>query len=114
MHEQVIAQEIISEAKKQEVVHGTLTGITVEVGDVAHLPAHEMRDVLQALMPEWDIRVVEKKARVACECGFTGEPVILEKGHDHNVFKCPSCGALMPRVLDGDKIVLVSVEVADG
>ncbi len=111
MHEQAIAKVIIAEAKKQEELNGKLKSITVEVGDVAHLPANEMKDVLSNLVPDWGVNVLEKKAKVECNCDFVGEPNILEKGHDHNVFKCQKCGELMPKILEGDKIVLVSVEV---
>ena len=114
MHEQAIAQEIVAKAKEQEQLHGTLKGIVVEVGDVGHLPAHEMKEVLVAMCPAWEVKILEKKATVECEqCGFVGEPIILEKGHDHNVFKCSDCGHMMPKILDGHDIVLKEVELAD-
>ena len=45
MHEQTIAKKIIEEASK----HGIIESITVEVGDLGHLPAHEMEEVLKTL-----------------------------------------------------------------
>lgn len=106
MHEQTIAKVIIEDANKC----GVVKAVTVEVGDLGHLPAHEMEEVLKTLT-DWDVKVVRKKATVKCSCGFVGEPVIVEKGHDHNVFRCPKCNALMPEILDGDKIILKDVEV---
>ncbi len=112
MHEQAIAQEIIAKAKEQEMKSGRLKSITITVGDVGHLPADEMKEVLKNMVPEWEVIVNRQKAKVACDCGFVGEPEILEKGHDHNVFRCPKCKSMMPKILDGDRIILESVELA--
>ncbi len=106
MHEQTIAQEIIREALK----HQPVKGITVEVGEVAHLPADEMKEVLEKMVPEWEIKIEEKEAKISCECGYEGRPEILEKGHDSTIFKCPKCGAMMPKVLEGDKIILREIK----
>ncbi|MAG39090.1 hypothetical protein CMO90_03285 [Candidatus Woesearchaeota archaeon] len=107
MHEQTIAKTIIDEAAK----HGKIKCIVVEVGDLGHLPANKMEEVLKTLT-DWDIKIVRKKATIKCEeCNFEGAPVIVEKGHDHNVFRCPKCNAMMPKILDGDKIILRNVEV---
>ncbi|MBN1275603.1 hydrogenase maturation nickel metallochaperone HypA [Candidatus Woesearchaeota archaeon] len=110
MHEQAIAQDIIAQAVAAAGGR-PLKRVTVEVGEVAHLPASELRGVLAALLPGVEVVIEGKDARVSCACGFEGRPVLLEKGHDHNVFKCPACGAMMPRVLDGNDIVLVSIHV---
>ena len=107
MHEQTIAKAIIEEAAK----HGKVEGIIVEVGDLGHLPAHEMEEVLNTLT-DWKVTITKKTATIKCEqCGFEGAPEILEKGHDHNVFRCPECKAMMPRIVDGDQIILKEVEV---
>jgi Zn finger protein HypA/HybF involved in hydrogenase expression len=114
MHEQAIAQTIIAAAKEQERLRGKLKGIVVEVGALGHLPAGEMREVLVTLCPDWEVVVVEKPATVLCdECGYKGTPKILEKGHDHNVYKCPKCGFMMPEIITGHDIVLKEVELAD-
>lgn len=106
MHEQAIAKEIIGEATK----HGKVIGITVEVGDLGHLPLEEMQEVLMT-MTQWEVSMIRKEATVACECGYVGVPKILEKGHDHNVFECPECKAKMPKILDGHDIILKSVDI---
>ena len=113
MHEQAIAQEIIRQASKTAKEQGkAVKGIVVEVGDLGHLPANEMGEALRTMVPDWDVQIKRKEATVACSCGFEGAPEILEKGHDHNVFRCPECHAMMPEILDGHDIVLVSVDVA--
>jgi len=109
MHEQTIAKAIIQEATK----HGKVVGITVEVGDLGHLPAHEMEEVLNTLT-DWNVIITKKKATINCEvCGYKGAPKIMEQGHDHNVFRCPECKSMMPKIIDGDKIILKDVEVQD-
>ncbi len=107
MHETIIANQIIEEAKR----HGNVKAVTINVGDLAHLPSHELEECLKKLV-EWKITVTEKKAKVKCSCGYEGEPKIIEKGHDSTVFQCPKCGNA-PDVLDGDKIIIKEVEVED-
>ena len=106
MHETIIANQIISEAKK----HGKVKGITVEVGDLAHLPLHDMADALRNMTPKWQVKMVRKKAKVKCSCGYKGEPRIIEHGHDHSVFECPKCKNI-PEVIAGKDIVLREVEI---
>ena len=108
MHEQAIAKEIIRTANEQ----GTVKGIEVHVGELAHLPADEMKDVL-ATMTNWEIKIVDVEGAVECECGFKGQPKILQKGHDSTVFECPECQMKMPKITAGDQIVLISVDVED-
>ena len=105
MHEQSIAQEIIAKAQEQ----GNVKKIVVEVGDLGHLPASEMLEVLERMV-DWDVSVVEKKGVVRCDCGYYGEPRIIEKRHGGALFECPKCGGL-PKVVDGGDIILKQVEV---
>jgi Zn finger protein HypA/HybF involved in hydrogenase expression len=105
MHETVIAKQIIEEAMK----HGKVKEITIEVGDIAHLPANEMKEVMQN-MTKWKIIVKQKKAKVKCDCGYTGEPKIIEKKHGFVLFECPKCGS-MPKVLEGEDIIIKEVKV---
>lgn len=113
MHEQGIAQEIIKQATA--AADGkTLKGIVVEVGQLGHLPSHEMREVLVAMLPGVDVTITDKEATVLCaSCGHRGAPTMIEKGHDHNIFKCSGCGAMLPKIIDGTDIVLVSVDVGE-
>ncbi len=108
MHEQTIAQRIIEEAEE----HGEVISLTVEVGDLAHLPADEMKEVLERLT-DWEIKVVPRTAIIACSCGYTGEPKILQQLHDNNIYECPKCSFSLPPILEGSDIVLLDVEVDD-
>jgi len=104
MHEIVFANKIIEEAKKTESVKE----ITVEVGELAHIPADELKEALEKLV-DWELKVIETKAKVKCSCGFKGEPKIIEKGHDYTIFQCPKCGRY-PEVLEGEDIILKEVK----
>lgn len=108
MHEQIFAQQIIEEAMKQ----GDVKAITISVGDLAHVPADDMRNIMIS-MTDWEIDVINEKAEVVCECGYRGEPNIVEKGHDHNVYKCKGCKRLMPEIISGEDITLVDVTLKD-
>ncbi len=103
MHETVFANRIIEEARKE----GEITGISVEVGELAHIPARELKEALERLV-DWDIEIIEKRAKVRCPCGFEGHPKILEKGHDYTLFQCPRC-ARVPEVMEGGDIILKEV-----
>jgi len=105
MHEGAIADQIITEANEQ----GLVLGITVEVGDLAHLPAKDLDVALKARV-DWNIEIIEKKAHVKCSCGYEGEPKIIEKRHELTLFECPKCGNI-PQIIDGDQIILKEVQV---
>jgi Zn finger protein HypA/HybF involved in hydrogenase expression len=105
MHETVFAHKIIEDAKK----HGDVKSISIEVGELAHVPGHELLECLQGLV-DWDIEMVEKPSVVKCQCGFQGHPKILERGHDHFFIECPECGDI-PELIDGKDIMLVDVTV---
>jgi Zn finger protein HypA/HybF involved in hydrogenase expression len=105
MHETIISNDIINKAKEQ----GNVTEITVEVGDLGHIPAPELKECLEKLT-SWKINLIEKKAIVKCACGFEGNPKILEKGHDSTVFVCPKCDSV-PEIVSGKDIILKSAVV---
>lgn len=106
MHEQTIASKIIEQAKE----HGNIKSIVIEVGDLGHLPAHEMKEVMEKLT-DWEIEVISKPAVIACDCGYTGEPKILQQLHDNNIYECPKCSKSLPKILDGHDIILKEVEI---
>lgn len=107
MHEQVIAKSIIQEAMK----HGKVRGIEVEVGELAHIPAHELKDAL--FLTGWTLEIKEMPSIVGCDCDYYGRPNVIEKGHDSTVFECPKCKAKFPRIIAGDQIILVGVDVEE-
>ncbi|MBW2979007.1 hydrogenase maturation nickel metallochaperone HypA [Candidatus Woesearchaeota archaeon] len=106
MHEGIIANKIIEKAKE----HGNVRKITVEVGDLAHLPALEMKEALSKRV-NWEIIITTKKAKVKCKCGFEGEPRIIEHAHDVAIYECPECKKIPSEILCGDEIILKEVEV---
>jgi Zn finger protein HypA/HybF involved in hydrogenase expression len=106
MHDTLISKDIIETAQKK----GKVKGITVEVGDLGHVPAEELKETLNRMVPDWHVEMVEKKAKVRCACGYEGEPKILEHSHGHCVFFCPKCKRV-PEVIEGKDIVLKEVEV---
>ena len=105
MHESFICGQIIKEAES----HGKVKKVVIEVGDLGHLPAEELEETMKTMVP-WQIEIIKKKATVECTCGYKGEPHILEKGHASTVFECPRCKKV-PKILDGDQIILKEVEV---
>jgi Zn finger protein HypA/HybF involved in hydrogenase expression len=103
MHEQIIAKQIIEKAKER----GDVAGVTIEVGDLAHIPAEELEEIMKK-MTDWNIEIIQKKATVKCSCGYKGEPSILHKGHDSTIFVCPKCQEI-PQVIDGTEIILKKI-----
>ncbi|MBW2985763.1 hydrogenase maturation nickel metallochaperone HypA [Candidatus Woesearchaeota archaeon] len=106
MHEGFIAQGIIDKAKEQ----GIVKKIVVEVGDLGHLPAKEMKAKLEEMV-DWEVEVIEVPALVECKCGYRGKPKILEKAHDLTLFECPQCGKIPFKIISGEEIVLKDVVV---
>ena len=106
MHEQAYVQNIIEAATK----HGKVEALTLEVGDLAPIPVHELVEALK--FTEWNIRLLNKPGTVQCACGFLGTPTILEKGHSYTLYACPECKANMPPIIDGKDIIVKDVTVA--
>ena len=105
MHETIIANNLINEARK----HGKVKEVTIEIGDLANMPAEELEETLKK-MADFKVNIIKKKAKVECKCGYTGQPNIIEKGHDFNLFVCPKCEDI-PAIVEGDKIILKEVKV---
>lgn len=101
-----MAKEIIKKAQE----HGNVKGITVEVGELAHLPLSEMKHVMEGMV-EWELNFVEKPSTIACTCGYTGRPKVIEHTHDFTLFKCPECKCELPKIVDGQDIILKEVDV---
>ena len=106
MHEGIIAQKIIDKAKEQ----GMVKKIVVEVGDLAHLPAEDLKDKLSEMV-DWEVEMQKVPGMVECRCGYRGAPRILEKAHDLTLFECPQCKQVPFKILSGEDIVLKDVVV---
>ena len=74
---------------------------------MAHLPAHELRDILETLT-KWKIIVKIIKASAKCSCGFKGHPKILERGHEFCIYICPKCSKV-PKLIDGEDIIIKKI-----
>jgi Zn finger protein HypA/HybF involved in hydrogenase expression len=109
MHETIIAKGILKEAR-EKAKGKKIKSITLEVGELAHLPANELKEVLRAIA---DFKIIVKpvKARVKCECGYEGPPRILAQQHDFTLFECPECSK-QPKVLCGADIILKEIKTA--
>jgi Zn finger protein HypA/HybF involved in hydrogenase expression len=105
MHEKIFVDQIIKTAKKR----GDVRAITVEVGDLAHLPAKDLEEALSQAV-DWKIKIKTKKSKVKCGCGFVGEPKILCREHDLTLFCCPKCEKV-PKILEGYDIILKEVKI---
>lgn len=106
MHETIIAQKIIEKAKEQ----GSVRKVILEVGDLAHLPAEELKEALQKMV-DWEIEVHTAKAEVKCKCGYIGEPNIIEHTHDMTIYECPKCRKIPEEIITGEDIIIKEVEV---
>ena len=106
MHESIIANKLIEKAKE----HGCVRKIVIEVGDLAHLPASDMKEVMEKLT-SWEVEVCSVKSCVKCTCGYEGEPKILEHAHDMTIYECPKCSKIPAEILSGSEIILKEVIV---
>jgi len=106
MHETVIIAGIIEEAKK----YGEVEEISLEIGELAHVPAHELIESFERMV-DWKITYKEKKSKIKCTCGFVGHPKVLEHGHDFFFIECPKCKKSMPEILEGKDIKVIDVKV---
>lgn len=103
MHDIAISEGIIKEAGK----HGDVTGITCEVGDLAGVLPDELKNTL-AQLTGWDVKVLKKKAKVKCSCGFEGAPQITAREHDVVLYECPKCQDI-PDILEGSEVIIKEV-----
>lgn len=105
MHEQVYVGRIVEEANR----HGRVLGITVEVGELAPIPAAELEEALR--FTGWKLDVVTRPGVIGCSCGYRGRPVVTEHGHDYTLFHCPECESSLPAIIEGKDVVLRDVTV---
>lgn len=106
MHEYEFASRIVKEAMS----HGNVNGITIEIGELAPIPAEELIETLKTLV-DWRINLKKKRSRVECRCGYRGRARIVEREHSFVIFVCPGCGSV-PEVTSGNEIILKEVVVS--
>ena len=113
MHELSLAQSIVRSAQSVARQHGReLRGVNLAVGSLSSvsLPTLEfcMRLVLeQEGLEGVSVRVREVRARARCACGE-------EYVADDLFTGCPRCGGFERDVVDGQDVVVESIEVEDG
>ena len=105
MHGIHIAQDLVNKASQQ----GKVKKAYIELGELANITKQDLEKHLESIA-KFPFKLTEKKAMVDCICGYKGSPKIIERQHDLVLFECPKCG-LTPKITDGDKIILKSVEV---
>tara|TARA_Y100000310_G_scaffold343478_1_gene451307 strand:+ start:1839 stop:2153 length:315 start_codon:yes stop_codon:yes gene_type:complete len=104
MHETVIANKIIEQAKQA----GATNAIQVEVGELAELTPEEIETTLKQLT-NWNIQVNYQKSEVKCSCNYQGPAKVIDRGHGYCYFKCPQCNQ-NPEVIKGGEIKITGVE----
>jgi Zn finger protein HypA/HybF involved in hydrogenase expression len=105
MHEQAFIDKIIEQASAQ----GEIESVFLEIGELAHVPGEDLVTSFRTRV-SWGIDWEEIPAQVRCDCGFSGHPTILERGHDHFMIECPKCKGV-PIIVSGTDIKLVNVRV---
>jgi Zn finger protein HypA/HybF involved in hydrogenase expression len=105
MHEQAFIDKIIEQASAQ----GEIESVFLEIGELAHVSGEELVTSFRTRV-SWEIDWKEIPAQVMCDCGFSGHPTILERGHDYFMIECPECRGV-PVIVAGTDIKLVSVRV---
>ena len=115
MHERNIVRGLIESALSDEKVSSLLdegwkiVRFVVINGSLSPVSSSDLERVFRE--EGYDVDVIEEEAVVNCECGYNGPPKIVERGHDFVVWTCPSCDRLYPKVISGDRIVLVKAVV---
>jgi Zn finger protein HypA/HybF involved in hydrogenase expression len=106
MHETLMIQELIKQAKSQ----GEVKSILIELGALAPIEPDHLKTHLQQHV-DWDIKIIQKSAKIRCACGYIGKPQIIARTHELVISACPKCSK-PPVEIEGDKIILKEVRCA--
>jgi Zn finger protein HypA/HybF involved in hydrogenase expression len=103
MHEHTFIQAIIKPIKNKEKVKS----VEIEVGELAGIESDHLKE---HLIEEtgWSVKIIEKKSKVKCSCGYEGQAKIKQRLHDMVIYSCPKCGKV-PEVLEGKDIKIIKV-----
>ncbi len=113
MHDQLYAEQIIREAESNSQERRIKT-ISLEVGDLAPLTAEQLEHAIRNQRPGWRVKIYPKDGKIRCDkCDYEGKPKITERLHETVVYECPICREDLPEILDGERIILKSIEVED-
>ncbi|MEM0465366.1 MAG: hypothetical protein QXW97_01540 [Candidatus Pacearchaeota archaeon] len=103
MHEHHFIQNIINQVPNKDKV----ISIDIELGELVGIDSHHLKEHLFD-ETSWNVSVFLKKSKVKCNCGYIGEPRIIQRLHDFVIFDCPLCGG-EPLVLEGNEIKILRV-----
>ncbi len=104
MHEHTFIQSIINQVPNSEEV----IGVEIELGELVGI---EEGHLVEHLGDEtgWIVKVIVKKAKIKCSCGYIGEPKILQRLHDMVIYECPQCDNDNVEALEGKDIKIGKV-----
>ena len=103
MHEHHFIQHIIKDIPDKDKV----IGVEIELGELAGI---EEKHLKEHLIDEtgWDVKIIEKKSKIKCLCGYIGAARIRQRLHDLVIYDCPECDG-EPEVLEGKDIKIMKV-----
>ena len=104
MHEHHFIQNIIKDIPNKEKV----IGVEIELGELVGIEAEHLKRHL-ADETGWDVKIIEKKSKIKCLCGYVGEPKIIQRLHDMVIYECPNCGMTEVEVLEGKDIKITKI-----
>jgi Zn finger protein HypA/HybF involved in hydrogenase expression len=104
MHEHHFIQNIIKDIPNKEKVKE----VEIELGELVGIEEKHLKEHLED-ETGWDIRIIEKKSKIRCLCGYSGPAKIIQRLHDMVIYECPNCGMTEVEVLEGDKIKILKV-----
>lgn len=107
MHGVHIVGEILSKAREE----GRVKKAVIEVGEIANIEKDHLAEHLKD-WADFPCELNEKESKVRCKCGYEGKAKIKDRGHDFVIIECPECGEI-PEILEGNQVILKSVEVED-
>lgn len=104
MHEIVIAERIVKEAKKL----GNVNEVSIVLGELCNITKEELQGAIQTIV-NWKIDIILEESKVESSCGYSGKANIIDRGHGYCIFNCPNCDK-KPIVIKGGDIKIIGVK----
>ncbi|MBS3147185.1 hydrogenase maturation nickel metallochaperone HypA [Candidatus Woesearchaeota archaeon] len=104
MHEIVIAERIVKEAKK----FGDINEVSIVLGELCNITKDELQGAIQTIV-NWKIDILVEESKIECSCDYSGKANIIDKGHGYCIFNCPNCHK-KPSVIKGGDIRIIGVK----
>jgi len=114
MHEVGIATAIVEKASEVSRAHGdrAVSRVTMRIGALRQIVPDTLSFVFEAVSRETPVAGAELECEwvpVRVECAGCASAYAPEEAF----WVCPSCGERGGRVIEGDELLLVSVELSD-